>query len=68
MLKAAATPQTQLNTRDDEDSLTEESVENPYKGILTKILVLPDLSHPTDHGLHTPTARADLPQALRASG
>jgi hypothetical protein len=23
--------------------------------IFTKILVLPDLSHPTDHGLATPT-------------
>ena len=30
-LKAAATPESQLNTSDDEDSLTEESVENPYK-------------------------------------
>ena len=31
MLKAATTPETELKRRDDEDSLTEESVENPYE-------------------------------------
>jgi hypothetical protein len=64
LLKAAPRPPTEPETEGDENSLTEGSAENPY----VKILVLPDLSHPTDHGLHTPTARADLPQALRAVG
>jgi transposase len=64
LLKAAATPETQLKTRDDEGSLTEGSAENPYKDPAAP----GPLSPPTDHGLEVRPPAADLPQALRASG
>lgn len=47
MLKAAATPEMELKTRDDEDNLTEESVENPYKDPCAPEPLTPNLPRPS---------------------